>query len=380
MRKNYKTRFMIPVLAGVMLFGACGSTGEQEPAGQGAVSQYASIMDPVATGDVVTIFDYDMTQYVAVGDYLNLDVVYSETEITDDVVDMAYVNFLSDYAEAVDPSYYETGREVRLGDVVSLDFCGKRDGVAFEGGTATGYILEIGSGTFIPGFEDGLVGVMPGEEIDLDLSFPDTYQNAELAGQAVVFTCTVQGIITIDSIIATANDNLEPGQAAINTEEDLRELCREELNKQSREYAESDLENQILTNLPNVVTEIQDIPQDLKDAYDSLTLQSITNMAIYYYQMDPETLCSYYGMTLEDYIAMYSYPQLLSDSALYVIAVENGILPDEAEFQQLMQDYIAEAGVPEEQLFEQLTEEQYRVYFLEEKVMDFLMDHYRQNQ
>ncbi|MBR3575288.1 MAG: FKBP-type peptidyl-prolyl cis-trans isomerase [Lachnospiraceae bacterium] len=326
--------------------------------------------------DTVTILDYDMTQYVKVGDYRNLDVVYSETEITDDIVDYAYLNFLSDYAEAVDPSYYETEREVRDGDIISLDFCGKKDGVAFEGGTATGYILEIGSGTFIPGFEEGLIGVMPGEEVDLDLTFPESYQSAELAGQAVVFTCTVQGIVTIDSILATANDNLEPGQNPIKTEEDLRDLCRTELLKQSADYAMQDLESQILNALPALVTELQEMPADLKTSYDDLTLQSITNMAATYYGMDPETLLSYNGMTVDDYIAMYSYPQLLSDAALYCIAAENGMLPTEEEYAQLMSDYIAESGMSQDLVFAELSEEQYRVYFLEEKVMDYLKELY----
>ncbi len=376
MKRNI-IRLLVPALMCTMMLTAC-SGDENVHTDPNVVSQLGgngTSADPVATGDAVTIFDYDMTQFVTLGDYLNMDVVYSETEITDDIVDYAYTNFISDYAEAVDPSYYVTDREVRDGDIVSLDFCGKKDGVAFDGGTATGYILDIGSGTFIPGFEDGLIGVMPGEEIDLDLTFPENYGSEELAGQAVVFTCTVQGIITIDSILATANDNLEPGQDPVNSEEDLRDLCRTELIKQAADYARSDLQNQLLTVLPDIVTESQTIPQELKDAYDKLTLQSVTNMASYY-GVDPETLVSYYGMTLDDYIVMYSYPQLLSDAAIYCIAVENNILPTEEEFVQLLEDYKNETGISDDQLFSELTEEQYRVYFLEEKVMDFLMDKY----
>ena len=337
MKKINRTKIMIPALVGMMMFSACGgdSNVHTDPETlaqlQGQTVSGNEVTSLPANDDTVTIFDYDMTQYVQLGDYRNLDVMYSETEITDDIVDYAYRNFISDYAEAVDPAYYETGREVRDGDVVSLDFCGKKDGVAFDGGTATGYILEIGSGSFIPGFEEGLIGVMPGEEVDLDLTFPENYQSAELAGQAVVFTCTVQGIVTIDSILATANDNLEEGQNALASEEDLRDLCRTELLKQAADYAMQDFESQLLNELPGLVTETQEIPADLKQAYDDLTLQSITNLAATYYGMDPETLLAYNGMTLDDYIAMYSYPQLLSDVALYCIAAENGILPTEEE-------------------------------------------------
>ncbi len=378
MKKSNRVKILIPALAGMMMLSACGGDANvhTDPATIAQLQGQSVSGNGLMGNDTVTILDYDMTQYVKVGDYRNLDVVYSETEITEDIVDYAYLNFLSDYAEAVDPSYYETEREVRDGDIISLDFCGKKDGVAFEGGTATGYILEIGSGTFIPGFEEGLIGVMPGEEVDLDLTFPESYQSAELAGQAVVFTCTVQGIVTIDSILATANDNLEPGQNPIKTEEDLRDLCRTELLKQSADYAMQDLESQILNALPALVTELQEMPADLKTSYDDLTLQSITNMAATYYGMDPETLLSYNGMTVDDYIAMYSYPQLLSDAALYCIAAENGMLPTEEEYAQLMSDYIAESGMSQDLVFAELSEEQYRVYFLEEKVMDYLKELY----
>ena len=378
MKKINRVKILIPALAGMMMLSACGGDANvhTDPATIAQLQGQSVSGNGLMGNDTVTILDYDMTQYVKVGDYRNLDVVYSETEITEDIVDYAYLNFLSDYAEAVDPSYYETEREVRDGDIISLDFCGKKDGVAFEGGTATGYILEIGSGTFIPGFEEGLIGVMPGEEVDLDLTFPESYQSAELAGQAVVFTCTVQGIVTIDSILATANDNLEPGQNPIKTEEDLRDLCRTELLKQSADYAMQDLESQILNALPALVTELQEMPADLKTSYDDLTLQSITNMAATYYGMDPETLLSYNGMTVDDYIAMYSYPQLLSDAALYCIAADNGMLPTEEEYAQLMSDYIAESGMSQDLVFAELSEEQYRVYFLEEKVMDYLKELY----
>ena len=378
MKKSNRVKILIPALAGMMMLSACGGDANvhTDPATIAQLQGQSVSGNGLMGNDTVTILDYDMTQYVKVGDYRNLDVVYSETEITEDIVDYAYLNFLSDYAEAVDPSYYETEREVRDGDIISLDFCGKKDGVAFEGGTATGYILEIGSGTFIPGFEEGLIGVMPGEEVDLDLTFPESYQSAELAGQAVVFTCTVQGIVTIDSILATANDNLEPGQNPIKTEEDLRDLCRTELLKQSADYAMQDLESQILNALPALVTELQEMPADLKTSYDDLTLQSITNMAATYYGMDPETLLSYNGMTVDDYIAMYSYPQLLSDAALYCIAAENGMLPTEEEYAQMMSDYIAESGMSQDLVFAELSEEQYRVYFLEEKVMDYLKELY----
>ena len=76
-----------------------------------------------------------------------------------------------------------TSRAVKEGDVADIDFEGKKDGVAFDGGTAQDSYLEIGSDSFIDGFEDGLIGKKVGEKVKLNLTFPENYQNTELAGQ-----------------------------------------------------------------------------------------------------------------------------------------------------------------------------------------------------
>ena len=381
MKKNYLIKTIIPAFAAAVMLTACAGDenvhSEITPGDQtDTQGQTGTIADPVATGEGVTIFDYDMTEYVALGDYLHMDIDFEPTEVTEDIIDSAYLQFLSDYAEAVDPSLYTTDRAVVDGDLISLDFCGKKDGVAFEGGTAQGYILDIGSGTFIPGFEEGLIGVMPGEEVDLDLTFPENYGSADLAGQDVVFTCTVQGIIGIDAILETANENLGEDEEFIETEEDLRSLCRAELEQQAADYDRNNLESAILSALPNVVTEKQEMPADLAASYDALVLRSLDSIAGSY-GVDAETLVTYYGLTVDGYVDMYSHPQLLSDAAIYVIAAENGLLPDEAEYKEMLSKYMEEYGITDESvLFEDLSEAQYRVYFLEEKIMDFLCEQY----
>ena len=80
------------------------------------------------------------------------------------------------------------------GDVANIDYVGKKDGVEFDGGSAQGYDLELGSGVFIPGFEDGVVGMEVGSTKDIPLTFPDNYGNADLAGADVVFTVTLNAL------------------------------------------------------------------------------------------------------------------------------------------------------------------------------------------
>lgn len=94
-------------------------------------------------------------------------------------------------------------------DIVNIDYVGTKDGVAFDGGTGSDYNLGIGTGAFIDGFEDGLIGVETGQTVDLSLTFPENYQNSELAGQAVVFKVTVNYILEVnDDFIKDNSDEI----------------------------------------------------------------------------------------------------------------------------------------------------------------------------
>lgn len=135
---------------------------------------------------------YDVEKYVTLGAYDGMDVtVEGKFDVTDEDVATYIDNMLAYY-----PTYEDTDKKtVESGDCVNIDYEGKKDGVAFDGGTAQGYVLEIGSNTFINGFEDGLIGVNVGDTVDLDLTFPEDYQSEELAGAAVVFTVKVNKIV-----------------------------------------------------------------------------------------------------------------------------------------------------------------------------------------
>ena len=104
---------------------------------------------------------------------------------------------------------------VESGDIVNIDYVGKVDGQEFNGGSATGYHLTIGSGTFIDGFEDGLIGKNVGETVDLNLKFPDNYtNNTDLAGKDVVFTVTVNSISRVPELTDEVADSVVEGMTA----------------------------------------------------------------------------------------------------------------------------------------------------------------------
>ncbi|TRZ37386.1 trigger factor [Niallia circulans] len=127
---------------------------------------------------------------VTLGDYKGLEVEAVDTNVTDEDVDAEIKALQEKQAELV---VKEEGK-AELGDTVVIDFEGFQDGVAFEGGTAENFSLELGSGQFIPGFEEQLVGLATGENKEVEVSFPEEYHAAELAGKPATFKVTVQEI------------------------------------------------------------------------------------------------------------------------------------------------------------------------------------------
>lgn len=142
------------------------------------------IFSLVACGGEDKYYDYDMEKYVKVGEF--------STEV--DKKSSEYIQYYDEYySEIFGTKLQYKAKEgvVENGDIVNIDFAGYKDGVAFDGGTAEDYNLTIGSGQFIDGFEDGLIGAEIGSTVELNLTFPKDYGKEELNGAAVVFKVTI---------------------------------------------------------------------------------------------------------------------------------------------------------------------------------------------
>lgn len=150
------------------------------------------ITEGTETGISSASIQYTAKDYVKLGQYTGLEVTLDQNyEVTEDTV-RDYVN---NTMIANNPFLKDTDKDtVETGDVVNLDYTGTKDGEEFAGGSAQGYNLEIGSHSFIDGFEDGMIGMKVGEEKDLNLTFPENYSNSDLAGAAVVFHVKVNKI------------------------------------------------------------------------------------------------------------------------------------------------------------------------------------------
>ena len=165
-------------------------------------------------------------------------------------------------------------RKAKLGDVVLIDFTGRIDGEAFEGGAAQDHMLELGSNSFIPGFEDGLVGAEAGQTVDVKVSFPEEYQAAHLAGKEAVFECPVKeihekGKVKIDDDLASklGFDNLEKlreavaGQLASQHATALRAAVKTNVFDQLAEQADFDVPPSLMQSEYDVVAKFWPVPK-----------------------------------------------------------------------------------------------------------------------
>ena len=166
----------------------------------------------------------------------------------------------------------------------------KEKRTACEGGTASGFDLEIGSGSFIPGFEEKLIGVMPGETVDLDLTFPEGYREPSLAGQPVVFTVTVNGIAESISYADATDADLARLGLSYESKEALWDAAKAEVEKSAEEAFEASKTSAILNQILSEST-IKEIPEYLVE-------EQMQGFEIYMESMSQ----MYYGMNFEKYL------------------------------------------------------------------------------
>ena len=224
----------------------------------------------------------------------------------------------------------KTEGTVQNGDIANIDFVGKKDGVAFDGGTAEGYELEIGSGSFIDGFESGLIGAEIGKTVDLNLTFPEDYGKEELNGADVVFTVTVNSVQTTNGVEPKdiykdlGYETLKQYENATKeraTEEYFLDLIRS--NSEIKEYPKEDIET---------------LNTQIKDALDS----NINS----YYGMSLEAYITQGGLTMiefeNDLIDNQIKPLIESTMPLYAILDKEGVKVTEKDIEAKLKELVEE--------------------------------------
>lgn len=215
---------------------------------------------------------------VTLGEYKGLEVEQEEVEVTDEDVDKELESLRQQQAELV---LKEDGK-VEEGDTVVMDFEGFMDGVAFEGGKGENHSLEIGSGQFIPGFEDQLIGKVADEDLEIEVEFPEDYHAEDLAGKKAVFKVKIHEIKAKempeldDEFAKDIDDEVESLEA-------LKNKKKEELEKQKEQTAENKKREALIeqaTNnaeidIPNAMVETE-LDQMVKEFEQRLQMQGMT--------------------------------------------------------------------------------------------------------
>lgn len=220
---------------------------------------------------------------VKLGDYKGLNVPKNEVNITDEDVEKQLKTFQDRQGKLVDAP---EGAEVKDGDFTTLDFKGFVDGEAFDGGEGKDYPLQIGSNSFIPGFEDQLVGAKIGEERDVNVKFPEEYHAKELAGKDATFKCTIRSIKTKE--LPAIDDELAKKVSKFETLDELKDDIRKNLEENAERTAENDQKSAAIEMATNNIT--VDIPAVM---IDNRVTAMIQEMAMRLEQQ---------GMKLEQYL------------------------------------------------------------------------------
>ncbi len=300
----------------------------------------------------IPIVDEDLSpeECVELGNYKGLEVEDTYVAPTQENVE-AYMNSM-----LAPTAVEDENAEVAEGDTANIDYVGRLNGVEFDGGSAEGYDLVIGSGKFIPGFEDGVIGMKKGEVKDIDVTFPENYSNSELAGQPVVFT------VTLNEIKQTPELNDEWVQANITdrvpdvtTVDGFREYLMDYFTKSAQQQAKSSMQlalwDQVMAD-----TTVNKIPKSYYD-FAVENFQRLNENDAQSYGMNLDEFLEANGITDENYEQLKdSYAREASMNNLVSDAVWNaeGMSFESEEYVSALAE-IAESmgGVTQEDLIEQ---------------------------
>ena len=309
----------------------------------------------------------NVADYVTLGEYKGIEVSVDAPVVTDEYLD-SYIDYV---LQSNMVTTEITDRPVEEGDIVNIDYEGKIDGVAFDGGTAQGYDLTIGSGTFIDGFEDGLIGAETGETVDVNVTFPENYQGEEVAGKDAVFTVTVNSI-SVETLPELTDEFVQGLDVGVNTVEEYRQYAYDLLMEEEQATHDSNAEIAVLEAVM-ARSQIQDPPEDMTNRYYNRIIDNMTYYASLY-GYDLETFLSMQG-TSEDAIRESAAQAGQEIIVMQAIADAEGLSVTDEELDAEIETNAGSLGYDDvEEYRASLDVEGYREYMMSEKVLNFLLE------
>ncbi len=309
-----------------------------------------------------------ITQYKDV----EVDKVEKPEEITDEDVD----NYIQSVLEANAVSNEITDRAVEQGDTVNIDFVGKIDGQEFEGGSGEDYPLTIGSGAFIEGFEDSVVGHSAGETYDWNGKFPDDYGNADYAGKDVVFTITVNSIT--ESQVPELDDDFVK---TVSEKSKTVEEYKKEVKKQLEDNAQTTYEDQLGSEVWQKVVENTEVSKYPEGEVEELCDETISQYKDMAEQMgvEYEDYLEQNGMTKEDFekqVEDMSKDHIKQTLIVEAIADKEKIELSDEEYEKQLAEMAKLYGYEDADALEDAVEEDdLKEVALYNLVVDWLVEH-----
>lgn len=346
----------VTMVMAMMLATACGKEDSKDTTTEGTVSAEAQIVGQFCGVDLT----YDPSEYLTLPDYSRIEV--TEYEPTDDEVQEKLSSYVNSWTHNV-----EVEKDtVEDGDLCLIDYVGSVDGVEFEGGTGTDYMLGIGSNAFIPGFESSLIGAKNKETTTITVTFPEEYSNnPDMAGKEAQFEVTIKGIykeVTYDLDDASVAENTE-----YSTVDEYTAVVKEEITN-----------NYIANSAWQIL-------------FEKCEFKGTPDVAVQTYKEDLiaqfEQTLTMYGMTMDSYLESYGYTQeefeaemeatalnyVQQDILLLCIAADNNIsISDEEMTAWANENYESLGYGSAEILLTYMDSTNLKLYIISEEILDIM--------
>lgn len=321
-----------------------------------------------ACGSKKYLSDIDASDYVALGNYIGIEASAQEPAVDDELVDL-YIQYY------ILPDYITT---VELGDTANIDYTGYLDGEPFEGGTDKGADLGIGSGQFIDGFEEGLVGAKVGETVSLNLNFPDPYEpNPALSGVPVVFEVTVNRVVRPLTPQPTDEFIKSLGIEGCQTWKELRDYSYQELYARAQQIYEDTIESALADKIMADCT-FKEPPAEMVERFNQNIKDALTAEAAVQGMTLAAYMQTYAGMTAEAYESQFRSDARKAAQQyimLQAIADAEGLNPTDEQVQEEIGRRVEAYHYESEEEYRKSNDvEMLKEQLMEKNVLDFLKE------
>ncbi|MBE5842026.1 MAG: trigger factor [Butyrivibrio sp.] len=351
----------------------------------GAQTQTISALQNLENLETMALAEINPEEFVTLGEYKGVTVEIAAPNVTDEQVDEQIKSIFTNNP----PMTEVTDRAVQDGDTVNIDYVGKfaDSGEAFDGGTAEGADLVIGSNSYIEGFESGLIGTNVGDTVDLNLTFPENYGATDLAGKNVVFTVTVNSIkVASDEMTDEWAAGL--GAEGVTTLEELKAYVKNGMVTDAQNKYDSDLEEAVLAKVTEAC-EFKEVPQNLYNRYLIQQNESLEYYASMYSMYMGQQLTASDIVTMmiqqegstdtpDDYLKAMVTEATQQFIMFAAIAKNEGIEVTEEDIDAYLKDAYDNASTTAYSTYEEfkatVDPEVYREGLLAEKVMAYLVE------